>query len=620
MSFTRHSKIGEIWRHPVGHDILQSLLRKKKWHERWLNNMLVSNLSVAALDRVVGNGFADMLLDAIHAAPQQPTQHVEESKEWWKETVQYHIFLPSFMDSDHDGVGDIGGVIQRLPYLERLGVGALSIWPLLEPSPNQGVENFSEVAPQYGSNAQLQELIEAAHQRGIRVLLGIDIATTSLEHEWYRRALQEPDYQNHYVFYHGRPDTPPNNWSRKDGSSAWEWVPALNKWNLRLQAANKADLNWDNAVVREKMFDALNFWAALGADGFYFGSVNQLNISTLESGNFLAAQMLGVCGYEKFSNRPRGHRYLRQLRRRVKGDVPLFLAGEAAGAGTETMKLFTAPQRKELDMTWDSCLLFGAAAGDCGDDARVYLTDIRDYYIRWTVRYGEENWLNLAVENATTSRILSRVVAAPLYRNIIAKLLATMMLTLRGVPVIYQGQELGMTNTRFCSAKELRDETSLKQYQTLRGEMDEGRAFQRVVHATPDHCRTPMPWSLAPNAGFTGAKPWIRMPDDVQRLNVATQMQDPSSVWHFHKELIALRSRYQSLCYGDIKIVFRRNKRVFCYFRALENEKCYVEMNLTDKEVARPGSISKTQALLLSNYDKPCKTLRPYEANIYLCK
>lgn len=254
------------------------------------------------------------------------------------------------------------------------------------------------------------------------------------------------------------------------------------------------------------------------------------------------------------------------------------------------------------------------------EDGKIELGKLRDYYLEWMEKYGGEQWMSLLFETPETPRMVSRVGASPVYRATVAKLLATMLLTLRGTPILYQGEELGLANTRFASADELRDRVSLHLYNELRDGAEDTEAFQKVLASAAEHAQVPMPWGAGPSAGFTGAKPWIRMPDGAEYLNATAQMEDARSVWSHYHALIALRKKSQGLTYGSLNPVFKRNKKLFCYFRIYDGEKWYVEMNLTEKEVSRSGHILRTQRLVLSNYDTPAKTLRPYEANVYKCE
>ncbi|NLW78059.1 MAG: alpha-glucosidase [Ruminococcaceae bacterium] len=628
MQLTRHSKIKEAWHHPVGHDVLQNLLIQLDRDENWPANPLVANLPLPYLDRIGGPGFADMLVEmAEREKAPAPSAHLVQPA-WWKEAVIYQIYMPSFMDSNHDGVGDIGGVIQRLPYLARLGVDVLWLWPLLDTPGNglHGARDFKDINADLGTLEEFESLVQLAHERGMRVVIGQDIEATSDEHPWFVSALEGGPTKDYYIFRPGEPETPPNNWGRPGMGPAWTYYPQMKAWALHLVERHRMDLNWDNPDMRDALADALRYWLDKGVDGFFFGPVNTLSKMDFENGSAAAQHLSPLRGYEKFIGGKRVHRYLRELRQAITPPPPPdgeeapsipLLAGEVKGAGTETAKLFTGDDTGELDMIFDASHL--VPRGKERAAARLDLLRVRNYYLRWMRQYSGAHWMALFLESAETPRMVSRLGASPLYRAVLAKLLGTMLLTLRGTPMIYQGEELGLANTRFSSAEELRDAASLRLFSELKKTLGEDAALQKVLCYAADHAQTPMPWSAGPCAGFTGAEPWMRLPDGVEHLNAALQLEDKNSVLAHYQKLIALRKKTPCLVYGSFNPVFLKNRRVFCYFRIHEGNKWYVEMNLTERQVPRPGRLLSSHRLQLSNYSGQSNALRPYEANLYRC-
>lgn len=619
MAFTANSKIRTVWQHPVGHDVLYALLCQLGYNERWVRNPLVGGLPLSALDRIAGAGFADMLLEMLNNEPRAPLPPPEdEPHTWWKEAVVYQIYPPSFMDSDHDGVGDLCGIVQRLPYLAKLGIDTICLWPVLEAAPALGraTRNFMQISPELGTLEDFETLVQAAAARGIKVLLGLDIMYTSDEHPWFQKALHQcsEEYQGYYFFQRGNPDAPPNNWG-KGTSCAWAWYPEVCSWGLRISGRNRMDLNWDNPEVRAQMGAVLQFWQKKGVDGFFLGSANLINKSSMRDG-CPQISVGGLLGYEHYTCGARMHTYLQELRASLHNNSAL-LVGEVRGVGTEMAKMFTSPQGEELDMVLDGTHLLPRRIK--GEEQPFSLYDLKRYYLRWIQHYGGQHWMSLFLETAETGRIISRVGASPVYRGMLAKLFATLQLTLRGTPVLYQGQELGLGNTRFTGIAELRDPAALRLYNEQRERLGEQAAFEAALHKTTDHARTPIPWSTGPRGGFTGAEPWLRLPDGIEHLNASAQMEDGASVWRHYQKLISLRKKNAALLYGSINPVFVNSKHTFCYFRIYEGKKWYVELNLSEKECVRPGRILPTHKLMLGNYETPARTLRPYEANLYKC-
>lgn len=612
MSLTRQSQILKAWSHPVGHDLLQALMKNKGYDLNWPGGMVLGRMPISVLDHIGSKNFTDLLLDLtnqnIDLPQEQPTY---EQEVWWKEAVVYQIFLPSFMDSDHDGMGDLAGVRQRLPYLEKLGVNTIWLWSLLD-SPaayERGMRDQYAVMRDFGGMNEFEELVDAIHTRGMKLIIGVDITSTSDEHQWFKQALAHPKekYAGYYILKEGSSLEPP---AAVPGENIWAWYPELDAWALRLQGKHRINLNWDNPDVQQEMQKLLQFWLDKGVDGFSFASVDLLGQSFSEekSEPLKAASMYGLTRW--YSERIHGK--LRELRKYTQDALVM---GEARGIGTEGSKLFCGSERKELDMVLNPVRLSKIRNRF---EINTSLQDIKINYLNWLEQYDTSYWMPVVLNSAELPRMVSRVGASAIYKGMVAKLLATVLLTLRGTPVIYQGDELGISNTRFASIEEMPSSAA----RTLYGELEKKQqkdSFARVLKVAPDHARTPMPWSGGAGGGFTGAEPWMRLPDDVEHTNATVQMENKASVWSYYRKLIELRKESACLVYGRLNPVFVKNKNVFCYFRILENEKWYIEMNITEREVGRPGRILPTQHLVLSNYDTQARTLRPYEANIYRC-
>ncbi len=616
MPISRNSKVRDVWRHPLGRDMLCMLLLKTRRSPRWLLGARVGGMPLHALDKLAGPGFADLVAEMAQneqaqlACPQTP------SRAWWKDTVGYLVYLPSFMDSDHDGFGDIGGLIQRLPYLQKLGVGLLWLWQALDGTEfGGGAKDLRNISHRLGTSEDLCNLTKAAHARGMKIVLGVETAFTSDQHPAFQRALggEKPDF---YVLRKSS-GGPPNNWAHPTAGSMWTYYPQADTWALNIFGRHRVDLNWENPAVRAAMADVLRHWASMGVDGFCLGTVNTLSKASFEDDRPVEASLTGLGGYSRVAFGPALHRYLRELR--AETGCGAFLAGIMSGSGAEMQKVFTEPARGELDLALDLGWLQPRPRGPAGED-RLELSVIKRRYLERMEAFGEAGWTPLLLETPNTPRLVSRIGADPAYRAVAAKLILTMLLTLRGAPILYQGQELGLPNTRFASADELRDPAALRLYEEYSEKSDAQTALKRAAAFTADHARTPMPWTGEANGGFTGAQPWLRLPDGTAYLNASAQMADTGSVWRFCQKLIELREQSECLKYGSFNAVFANNKRLFCYFRIYERQKWYVEMNISEREVARGGHIAGSQRLVLSSYGGTAKALRPYEANIYICE
>lgn len=620
MIYTKKTKLLDVWKNPMGHDVLQFILRLNGRDENLPKSRFLGNMSIASLDRMGGKGFADVFVNMLNAAGEMTPPTPVDGDAWWKGCVVYHIYLPSFMDSDHDGIGDIGGVIQRLPYLVKLGVEAIWVWPVMDMAFNwkSGAKDHLDVQGAMGNLDDFRALAKAAHANGMKVITGFALSSTSDQHEWFKKALEgDEEYQDYYVFRKGSADTPPNTWGMVGSPPAWNWYPDIQAWALRLLGRHRPDLNWDNPKVRERACEIIEFWQEQGVDGLVFGSANYISKASYANGSPVLANLIGIRGYEHFMYGPHINEYLRDLRAGCVTKPDMMLMGEAKAFGPGLAQMVTG-DGTQLDMVLDAThLAIGGRVND--DEGTLSLLELKEYFCKWLERFGTKRWLPLVLETSEHPRMLSRLGASPVYRAILAKLLGTMLLTLRGTPIIFQGEELGLGNTRFASADELKHSVSLRMYAEYKEKYDEPEAFRRVLQGAPDHSRVPMPWSPTPGGGFTGAKPWMRVGDGIDYLNATTQMEDRNSVWAHYRKLIALRNQNTCLRYGSFNPVFFNNKKVFCYFRMHEGEKWYVEMNITEKAINRPGRISPNMHLEVSNYDMPSRMLRPYEANVYRC-
>ncbi|MDL2325200.1 hypothetical protein LJC61_08680 [Ruminococcaceae bacterium OttesenSCG-928-A16] len=624
MALNRNSKLKEVWLHPIGRDALQSLMRQFGKPANWPFKKFGKNTPLIKLDALVGAGYADALVALMEAEQDfAPLQEADTGANWWKEAVIYQIYLPSFMDADHDGFGDFAGVMQRLPYLEKLGADVLWLSPVLNTGKvgARGVLDFEAPLPDFGDLDDFVALTSAAHARGMRIIMGVDIGATSDKHPWFTAALgkEDSEYNSYYYFSKGSAQTPPNNWGR--GGTGWQWYPQLNAWGLRLLGRGRMDLNWDNPEVPRQIGKALTFWMSKGVDGFCFGAANLVAKSGFGNGQPAMVGPLGTVGYEWCAYAPQLHTHLKDIRKKIQSETPPLLLGEVSGTGTLLAKLLTRADGTELDMIFDaSHLASRLKPKDQTEGADISLAGLKQYYLEWMEEYGAQRWMTLVLENPELPRMVSRVGASPVYRSILAKMLGTLLFTLRGTPILYQGEELGLPNIRFTCKEELRSAAALRAYKEAREYSSEKAALQAAVRTACDHARAPIPWNSGPKGGFTGAEPWMRMTDGIDYLSVAAQMEDSKSVLNFYRKLIALRKKHSALVHGGFKPVFAGNKNVFCYFRVLENEKWYIEMNLTEKEMRRPGRILPSQHLALSNYEGASKALRPYEANIYRCE
>lgn len=636
---TLKSTLREVYSHPVGQDLIDTLLAGMGRSPRLLANPLVGSLRLAQLDRILGKraaGIAELLVQLLntHSEPAPPSPSAIARK-WWKQAVVYQIYPRSFMDSGGDGIGDLPGIRSRIPYLKELGVDAVWLSPIYDsPGDDNGydIRNYRKIQKEFGNIQSFNALVKDLHANGIKLVMDLVVNHSSDEHEWFKKALADPEApeKDYYIWRKGRAASqddpqglPPNNWTSFFSGPAWNYYPEREAWALHLFSKKQMDLNWDNPKLRDEVYDMVQFWLDKGVDGFRLDVINFISKDGLEDGNPAVGEAFGVRGIEHYFYGPKLHQHLAELREKgLAGHPDTFTVGETPGVGMNMARQLTAEERGELDMVFN----FDHLENPGKSRQFEYEYDLRylkPYFLKWQTRYGNNCWPSLFFENHDNPRMVSKVNPDPAYSVVIAKLLAVLQLTLKGTPFIYQGQELGMTNRSFTSIDELRDVEALNRYAELResyagaGAEGEEIAFETVAWGSRDQARTPMQWDATEHAGFSTATPWIGVNPNYPVINARAQQQNPDSVFHFFRRLIALRHEHEALVYGEFSPVFKKDKNTFCYFRILNGAKFYIEINLTGDDQKRPGPLTAEHRLICGNYGGTSVLLRPYEANVY---
>lgn len=621
-----NSKIKEIYSNPIGHDIVYKLLMQLNKKETLVTNPLIGNLklkTVAALTKKsFGNDFFLTLLDLLNSEPDLPdTDSSEIKKTWWKQAVFYQIYPRSFKDSSGDGIGDLRGIIERLDYLQELGIDAVWLSPIYD-SPNDDngydIRDYYSIMQEFGTMEDFDCLLAELHSRKMRLIMDLVVNHTSDEHPWFRSAIKDKnsEYHDYYLFQKSRDGNPPNNWTSFFSGSAWNYYEEQDEWALHLFSKKQMDLNWDNEQVRAEIQKMIRWWLMKGVDGFRLDVINYISKQEgLPQGNENIGKLMGYYGIEHYYYGPKLHQYLKELRTEAFEPFAAFTVGETPGVGMQMSKLLTAENRKELDMVFSFDHL-ETPGHDRFDEYRYDLNYLKEYMTDWMEHYGNRCWMSLFFENHDNPRMISKVNPDPSLRSELAKLLAMVQLTLKGTPFIFQGQEIGSINHDFRSIDDFKDIESINLYQELVPVMGAEAALKKVLSGSRDHSRTPMQWSSSDHAGFTEGTPWIFLDEDYKEWNVARQIADEASVYHFYKKLIQLRKENQILAYGDFEITGREKKDLFTYYRRLNGKAYYIECNLSDKPVGRSNPVQGYK-LILSNYIGYSEKLRPYEANLY---
>lgn len=556
-----------------------------------------------------------------------------ERSRWYKDAVIYQIYPRSFKDSNGDGIGDIRGIIEKLDYLQDLGINAVWLSPCYK-SPNDDngydISDYRDIMDEFGTLEDWKEMIEGMHARGIKLIMDLVVNHTSDEHYWFQESKKSKDnpYRDYYIWRKGKGKNgkrPPNNWTSRFGGSAWAYDETTGEWYLHLFTKKQPDLNWDNPKVREEVHSLVKYWLDLGVDGFRCDVITYISkVEGLPNGKW----NIGIRGDEHFTHGPNIHPYLHALNKEVLSNYDCMTVGEASGVTIEQGLLYTAEDREELDTVFTfehvNCDTIGQIL-----PKKFNLVQFKKVFRRWQWGLYGKGWNSLYLENHDQPRSLPRFVGdyGP-YRKEAAKMLAIATHFHQGVPYVYQGQEIGMTNYPFKNLDEYQD-VLVDYVRKVFGVFEplvKGIAHKVLLKRARDHARTPVQWTSGENAGFTTGTPWMPINPNYVDINVEEAMSDPDSIYHFYKKLIAYRKGNEIIRNGIYKTNYTSSKDIMCYERWYNGSRLFVICNFKNKEVKFkvPASCAYSHCSLeMSNYkDSPDTlkdtTLRPYESMVYL--
>ena len=528
---------------------------------------------------------------------------------WWKRKIIYQIYPMSFCDSNGDGIGDLPGIISRLDYLQRLGVGALWLSPVY-PSPNKDngydISDYCEIHPNYGTLADMDRLIAEAKKRDIRIIMDLVINHTSDRHEWFQKSRRrEEPYTDFYIWRKGEKGKKPTNWGSFFGEDCWEYDDVRGEYYLHLFAKEQPDLNYHNEKVIAAIEDVMRFWLDRGVAGFRCDVINIIYKEAIKNGRWRPA----LTGCEYYLSTPGCHRVLHRLNRDVLSRYDAFTVGETVFVTPKMADDLVNPQREELCTVFS----FEHMETDC-------------FKIKWFLRKFKPDrffacltkwqnalpWNTVYFENHDQPRSVSRYGNDAEYHDQSAKALATLLLTLRGTPFLYEGEEIGMTNFDFPDMEKVRDVESINIWNMgKRLHLPYGLRWRMIKTKSRDNARTPMQWDDSINGGFSAGTPWLSVNGNYPRINVKRQEDDPGSVLSYYRQLIAFRNGSRVLQEGDFTELYRKNG-VYAYRRACDGEALTVVISLAEGERKNPAS----GEVVYSNYGRETAPARlaPYEA------
>ncbi len=535
-----------------------------------------------------------------------------DKQNWWQEAVIYQIYPRSFQDSNGDGIGDIKGIISRLDYLEKLGITGIWLSPVYK-SPNDDngydISDYESIMDEFGTMADMETLISEAEKRGIKIIMDLVVNHTSDEHPWFieARKSEKSKYRDYYIWRDAADDgSLPNDLKSLFGGSAWQWDETAGQYYLHLFSKKQPDLNWENEALRQAVYDMMNFWIDKGIGGFRMDVIDLIGKQPDKD----------ITG-----NGPKLHDYLKEMHQATFGGKNLLTVGETWGATPEIAKQYSNPANKELSMVFqfEHIGLDEAEGKSKWDLAPLKISKLKEVFSKWQTELGDEGWNSLFWNNHDLPRIVSRWGNDKEYRVESAKMLAILLHMMKGTPYIYQGEEIGMTNSPVTDIQQIDDIESRNMYYER---LEEGYSKEEILTSINakgrDNARTPMQWNAQDNAGFTTGKPWLAVNPNYKQINVEAALKDKNSIFYTYQKLIALRKENPLIIWGEFELLTETEEEVFAYVRSYMGEKWLIVANFSAKNnsFSTEGTVKE---ILIHNYSDgqinlKGSTLRPYEA------
>lgn len=554
------------------------------------------------------------------------------NEKWWKNAVVYQIYPRSFKDSNGDGIGDLEGIYEKLDYLAELGIDVIWMSPVYK-SPNDDngydISDYQDIMDDFGTMDDFDRVLKKAHSLNIKIMMDLVVNHTSDEHKWFIESKKSKDNPYHDYYMWADPDkngNPPNRWESCFSGSAWEYVESVGQFYLHSFSRKQPDLNWDNPKVREEVFKMMTWWCDKGIDGFRMDVISMISKypglpDGPENGN-------GYTGNTSCDG-PNIHKYLREMNEKVLSKYRLITVGECPGVNAEQAKKYANIDGSELDMIFQFEHVSGSALKPCHhgkwDGEAMTMPELRANFTKWQKDLEGCAWNSLFLSNHDQPRCVSRFGNdSEQYRELSAKMLATMTHFQKGTPYVYQGEELGMTNAYMENIADYRDIESLNAYKelTTKENIPAKTVMGYIKAVGRDNARTPMQWDASENGGFTSGTPWLQVNKNYKTINAAAQVNDPDSVFVYYKKLIALRHTNEVMVNGVYDVLIPDHPQIYAYTRTLGDKQLLVLCNDSDTNVAIPAELQEkihaAKNILIQNYkDTDESTLRPYEAVVY---
>ncbi len=562
-----------------------------------------------------------LLITSCGESPEPTAEMAGPDRQWWKEAIVYQLYPRSFKDSDGDGIGDLNGIIQELDYIASLGVTAVWLNPIYtSPNADNGydVSDYRGIMEEFGTMDDFDRMLEGMHERGIKLVMDVVVNHSSDEHPWFEasRSSRDNPYRDYYHWWPAEKGEPPYRYSLFDATgNAWKYDSLTDAYYLHYFAQKQPDLKWENPKVRAEVYDIMRFWAEKGVDGF-----------RLDAFQFAAKDTTYPEfpeGFEKdfiqyYAMQDGLHDYLREMNDSVFSRYDVMSVAEGAGRNFKDAHDLVDADRQELNMA------YAFEGVDIARYGGYELDTMKAVFSRWDAEFAEDGWLSIFLANHDQARMVSRWGNdSPEMRRASASLLNTFVLSMRGTPYCYYGDELGMTNIDFDRIEQYQDIAALNSHAKAMAEGADMEAFMEELNfASRDNGRTPMQWTDGPQAGFTDGTPWLPVNANKDQINAARQDTTAGSVLNHFRAMTRLRKAEPALVYGAYTLLDAGNPEVYAYTRTLDNDRLLVLLNFSDaaQQVALPGNVDPG-AVLIDNYPEQeaadASHLEPWQAVIY---
>lgn len=552
------------------------------------------------------------------SSPEKAVEATTERK-WWKEAVVYQVYPRSFKDSDGDGIGDLKGIISKLDYIKSLGVDAVWLNPIYS-SPNDDngydVSDYRNIMADFGNMEDFNALLNGMHERGLKLVMDIVVNHSSDEHEWFKqsRSSRTNPYRDYYHWWNADRGNPNYRYSLFDiNHDAWKYDSLSDAYYLHYFSRKQPDLNWENPKLRQEIYDMMRFWADKGVDGF-----------RLDAFQFAAKDTTFPAfpkGFEKdfiqyYAMGPHLHDYLKEMNAQVFSKYDVMSVAEGAGRNFQEAHDLVDEDRNELNMAY---------AFEAVDIAKINgysVNHFKEVFSRWDSAFANKGWLSVFLANHDQARLVSRFGNdTPAFRELSSKMLTTFLLSMRGTPYIYNGDELAMTNAGFDKIEDYKDMPTLNEYQYQKKQGADMNEFMKaVMFGCRDNGRTPFQWDSTVNAGFTTGSPWLKINTNYKMINAAAQEQDQNSTLNYFRKMTKVRKDNPVLVYGKYTLLDKDNPDVYAYTRELDGKKFLVLLNFKSNTAKANTGIDLSKAkILINNYPAASTdgTLKAWEAVIY---